>query len=157
MYTMNNTVIYRDMLDKDKDQVFALVKASFDEFVFPDVTEEGADEFFRAAREMIYDRPAGHFILVALCKGTLAGMIDVRSNDHICLFFVDRKFNRQGIGGQLVDRAIERCAGDGARASCIEVNSSLYAVPVYRKLGFHKTQPEQFVNGIRFVPLVRTL
>lgn len=71
------------MLDDEANQVFDLVKAGFDEYVCPDLTEEGAKEFFRAAREMIYDRPVAHFITVAEATNGIIGMIDVRGNNHI--------------------------------------------------------------------------
>lgn len=151
-----SVVIYREMRHGEEGMVFELVKAGFDEYVLPDVTEEGAKEFFRAAREMIYDRPTGHFILVAESGETISGMIEVRDNCHICLFFVAGKFQRKGIGRGLLEHAIAECRAD-PEASEMKVNASLYAVPIYRKLGFRQVNPEQFVNGIRFVPMVRPI
>ncbi len=69
---MKADIIYRKMRDGEMDQVFDLVKSGFDEFVLPDLTEEGVKEFFRAAREMIYDRPAAHFILVAKSRSGIS-------------------------------------------------------------------------------------
>lgn len=46
---MKEDIIYRKIRAGDEDELFALVKAGFDEYVRPDVTEEGANEFFRAA------------------------------------------------------------------------------------------------------------
>ena len=35
----------------------------------------------------------------------------------------------------------------------ITVNSSPYAVPVYRKLGFVETDTEQLADGMRYTPM----
>ncbi len=141
----------RNMCFGEEDLVFDLVKTGFDEYILHDVTEEGAKEFLRAAREMIYDRPAGHFILVSESRGVVSGMIDVRNNSHLCLFFVAREFQRKGVGKGLLDQAIRKCVAQDPGVSEIEVHASLFAVPIYKRLGFREVKPEQIVNGIRFV------
>lgn len=153
---MKADIVYRHMRDGEEDAVFNLVKAGFDEYVLPDVTQEGAKEFFRAAREMIYDNSAGHFIMVAESETGTVGMIDVRNNNHICLFFVAKTFQGKGIGRGLLE-AIAACIAGDPNVSEIEVNSSLFAMQIYKKLGFFQTRPEQFVNGIRFVPMSKPL
>lgn len=150
-------VIYRKMRSGEESQVFDLVNAGFDEYVLPDVTPEGAKEFFRAAREMIHDRPPGHFILVAESKGGIKGMIDARNNRHICLFFVAKAFQGKGIGRGLLEQAAAECVRNDPGVSEIEVNSSLFAVKIYKKLGFTESNHEQLVNGIRFVSLSKPL
>jgi GNAT superfamily N-acetyltransferase len=154
---MQKNILYREMRDSEKNQVSALVKSGFDKFVLSDVTEEGAEEFFRAAREMIYERPAGHFILVAEAKNRIAGMIDVRNNNHICLFFVAKAFQRQGIGRGLLEQAIAACIRNDPTVAEIDVHSSLFAVQAYQRLGFIQSKPEQVVNGIRFAPMMKPL
>ncbi|MBU9737013.1 GNAT family N-acetyltransferase [Diplocloster agilis] len=34
-----------------------------------------------------------------------------------------------------------------------KLNSSPYAVPIYKKLGFRNTDTEQLMNGIRYTPM----
>ena len=46
--------------------------------------------------------------------------------------------------------------GDAA-LEAVTVNSSLYAVEAYRRLGFVETEPRRTVNGIPFVPMRRDL
>lgn len=75
----------------------------------------------------------------------------------ICLFFVAKEFHRKGIGRGLLERAIVQCISNNSNIKAIEVNSSFYAVEAYKKLGFIQTKPEQLVNGIRFVPMIKTL
>lgn len=148
-------MLYRTMRPGEEDRVFELVKAGFDEFVLPDLTEEGAREFFRAAREMIYDRPAAHSIFVAESGNAIAGMIDIRNDGHICLFFVAKAFQRKGIGRGLLGQAQAECISNNPKFLGMDANSSLYAVEAYKGLGFVQTKPEQSVNGIRFVPLFK--
>ena len=54
----------------------------------------------------------------------------------------------QGVGRAL----FERLLADSPRGA-LTVNSSPYAVEVYRALGFRKTAEEQSVDGIRFTPM----
>jgi GNAT superfamily N-acetyltransferase len=154
---MAENIIYRKMINDEANQVVDLVKTSFDEYVRSDLTEEGTKEFYRAACEMIYDRPAAHFIIVAESARRIIGMTDIRDNNHICSFYVAREFHGKGIGRGLLERAIVECLSNNPNILTIDVNSSLFAVHAYKKLGFLQTKAEQLVNGIRFVPMSKTL
>ncbi len=137
--------------------VFALVERVFNEFVRSDFTPEGIEEFFRSARSFIFDHPADHTIIVALAQGRVVGIIDLKDNQHISLFFVDSTCRSRGIGRALLHHAMDLASRRAPDNSAIDVNSSLYAVPVYEKLGFRRTGPEQTVNGIRFVNMVLSM
>ncbi len=154
---MDNSVSYRPMAPGEEPQVFGLVERVFNEFVRDDFTREGIDEFFRAASSMIFDHPAGHSILVAAALGKVVGMINVKDNRHISLFFVDKARHGKGIGRALLHHAIEHCSLHAPENNTIDVNSSLHAVPIYEKLGFRRTKSEQTMNGIRFVEMVKSL
>ena len=54
-------------------------------------------------------------------------------------------------------RALGICLNSKPDLQQIDVNSSLYAEPVYEKLGFRQTGAEQVKNGIRFIPMVLDL
>lgn len=82
-------------------------------------------------------------------NGTLAGMLAVKEKSHISLFFVRREFQRQGIGRAIFTAYLAQSA-----APHITVNSSPYAVPIYERLGFSATAPEQLTDGIRYTPMV---
>jgi GNAT superfamily N-acetyltransferase len=140
-----------------EQEVFALVERGFDEFVRSDCTEEGINEFIRATRVMVFDRPGNHFIMVADRGGRITGMVDVMENTHICLLFVDSSYQRRGIGRQLLERAVSLCRERKLDLTEIDVHSSLWAVAAYQSLGFKQTKPEQEKNGIRFVEIVRKL
>jgi GNAT superfamily N-acetyltransferase len=140
---------YRDMAADEAQAVLDLVMRGFDELVRPDFSDEGASEFTRTATSFVIDHPAGHHITVAESDGELVGMIDVRDRSHVCLFFVDTRSRRRGIGRGLLESAL------GAESPTLTVNSSPWAVPVYECLGFVSAGPEIERNGIRAVPMVR--
>ena len=68
---------------------------------------------------------------------------------HIALFFVDGKYHMQGIGRQLWNVMLRENPNHE-----LTVHSSLYAIPVYERLGFVKTGAIQTENGITYLPMV---
>lgn len=79
----------------------------------------------------------------------LTGIIATRNEGtHVALFFVDGKHHRKGIGKSLWNAVL----ADNT-SPVITVHSSLYAVPVYEKLGFAVTGEMQEDRGIRYVPM----
>ncbi|MCL2073198.1 MAG: GNAT family N-acetyltransferase [Marinilabiliaceae bacterium] len=84
-------------------------------------------------------------------NGKIVGMIATKHSTHISLLFVDKKYHRQGIARALYQKVIEYAKNNNY--SEITVNSSLYAVEVYKKLGFVATDTQQQKNGIRFIPM----
>ena len=85
-------------------------------------------------------------------NGEIIGMIATKKSNHISLLFVDKKYHRQGIARSLYQKLIEDCSKIDD-ISEISVNSSLYAVEAYKRLGFMATDTEQQKNGICFVPM----
>ena len=137
--------------------VFAVVESTFYEFVEDDMTEEGTEEFFRFTRNAVFESSDEHIIYVAEFEEKIVGMIDVKLNGHISLFFVDGKYQKQGIGRNLFEIAE---SDPQIKAGCngkMDVNSSISAVESYEKLGFVKTKDVQTVNGIKFVPMEKSL
>lgn len=124
-----------------------LVWRVFLEFEAPDYTQEGIEEFCRSIND------SGYLSMLTVyggyVDGVLAGVIATRSlGGHIALFFVDKQFQRRGIGRELFNAAVADCRFDS-----ITVNSSPYAVEVYHRLGFIDTDTEQTVSGLRFTPM----
>jgi len=141
----------------EEQQVFSLIERVFDEFVRSDFTAEGVAEFLRAARLMVFERPPDHFTMVAISGDRIVGMIDMKGYSHVCLFFVDARCHGRGIGRRLFDNALAVCRNAKPDLAEVDVNSSVWAVPVYERLGFKQTQPEQTINGILFVAMSRLL
>jgi len=148
---------FRLMQEGEEEEIFSLIERGFNAFVRNDFLQEGVDEFQRAIRDMIFNHPPGHFIMVAEAHEGIVGMIDVRDNCHISIFFIEPSQMNRGIGRTLLDHAIALCLRKEPELSEIEVHSSPWAVPVYKRLGFDATGPEQEECGIRYTRMVKKL
>lgn len=119
----------------------------FSEYESPDYSEEGIEEF----RKCLHDEEylAGIEYYGAFDAEKLVGTIGIRPDrKHICFFFVDGKYHRQGIGTRLFRSVLQDYP-----EQTITVNSSPYGVPFYHALGFEDSDKEQTVSGIRFTPM----
>lgn len=123
-----------------------LIWEVFCQFEAPDYPEEGIREFRKILEDEAYIRSLDFY--GAYAKGELAGVLAVREPRHISFFFVKEAWQRRGIGRRL----FETIRQDYERQEFI-VNSSPYAVKVYRCLGFTPTATEQMTNGIRYTPM----
>ena len=83
----------------------------------------------------------------------LTGIIATRNEGtHIALFFVDGNHHRQGIGRSLWNAVLAENT-----SPTITVHSSLFAVDVYKRLGFVTTDEVQNDGGIWYVPMEYTM
>ena len=129
------------------EDALRLIWETFLQFVAPDYSEEGV----RAFRDFIEDRETVESLefFGAYEGGELAGALAVsEGRRHICCFFVDARFHRQGIGRKLWEFLLANSVHGE-----FTVHSSPYAVPVYHKLGFVDMDVEQIADGIRFTPM----
>ena len=151
---MSTDIRYESISTDDDREVYDLVERGFDEFVKDDCTEEGAGVFFEAVRYILYDKPDNYFVIVAKRDKDVLGMIAVADYYHISLFFVDRTHQGKRIGRGLFEAALKRCRAASPSLKAVDVHSSLFAVPIYERLGFRKQGGTELKNGIRFVKLV---
>jgi GNAT superfamily N-acetyltransferase len=151
---MSNDIHYQIISVGDDREVYDLVERGFDEFVKDDCTEEGAGVFFEAVRYILFDKPDNYFVIVAKRDENVLGMIAVADHHHISLFFVDRAHQGKRIGRGLFEAALERCRATSPSLQAVDVHSSLFAVPIYERLGFRRQGGTELKNGIRFVKLV---
>lgn len=133
-----------------------LIIRVFDEFIAEGYSPEGVQEFLTYVTPEALARRAqeNHFALVAAAGDRIVGVIEVRACDHVSLLFVDKAFQGQGISRTLLEQALVHCIESNPDLQEVSVNSSPYAVPIYEKLGFRATEPEQTVHGIRFTPMI---
>ncbi len=137
--------------------VCQLVLDVFNEFVAADFTPDGIEEFQRFAnpRALRARRQPHGFVLLACQAEAIVGMLEFIPPDRIAMLFVSLR--GQGIARELLDRAIDRAHADNPQLHQLTVNSSLYAEPIYLKLGFEATGEATTVNGIQFIPMQRSL
>ena len=156
---MSESVTYRAMRPGEAAAVSALILSSFNEFIGPGFTEEGIAAFRRfVAPEALEARVArNHFVRVATVDDELAGMIEIRDNNHVALLFVDKAHQHHGIAKGLLHAALDQARAGDPDLERVTVNSSRYGVPAYEKLGFRQTGPEREVDGISFIPMAKRL
>lgn len=156
---MDTPIEYRKLEKGFVNQVSAFIKSVFNQFVAPEFTQEGIDEFMKYIQPdtLINHLEKNHFGILASVKTKIIGIIIVRDYKHLALFFVDSQFQQKGVGKKLFRRALEHCSIHDGKSLQITVNSSPNSVNAYRKLNFKPTDKEQCVNGIRFVPMAMDL
>ena len=150
---------YRGMQPSEETEVYNLIYRVFKEFIAPDFSQQGIDEFLSfASPESLAERAqANNFVILALYQNQIVGMIEIRDYDHISLLFVDAEYQGYGIGTELIKRSLGRCFSRNPGLDTMSVNSGPNSVAFYEKVGFLPTAPEQEQNGIRFVPMVLRL
>lgn len=154
------TVVSQDILKADfgkyitelnhthQDEAIRLVKKVFMQFEAPEYSREGIREFMDSIHNQDY--LIMHSFFGAYVHGKLAGVIATRKgHHHVGLLFVDRKYQKKGIGRMLMQYVI-----DLKDKEPMTVNASPYAHEFYKKLGFTDTDGEQTVSGIRFYPMI---
>jgi GNAT superfamily N-acetyltransferase len=94
----------------------------------------------------------GYRYHVAVDEGVLAGAIAVRDNRHVYHLFVAESFQKRGLARQLwtIARDASLAAGNPGEFT---VNSSRFAVSVYRRFGFAESGPPDERNGVVSVPM----
>ena len=156
---MEKALTFREIKNGEELRACQLVMESFNEFVAPDYSEKGVIEFSKYLNPQFMQQRSvnNHFVIVALDKDTITGMIEVRNHNHISLLFVKKEYLKRGIAKKLLETAIDKSLKQNTNISLIEANSSPFAIQIYEKLGFAKTDTEQVKNGIRFTPMTKKL
>ena len=118
----------------------------FLEFEAPEYPAEGIAAFWASLDDPHRTRQLNFY--GAFDGDALVGVLCMRPPQHIGGFFVDAAYQRRGIGKKLFAAMRQ----DYARQE-FTVNSSPYAVEIYRHLDFVPTDTEQCVDGLRFTPM----
>ena len=128
----------------------------FDQFVAPQFSSDGRQEFRSYADPHLLRLRSrwNHLVHLAIADGEIAGMIEVRDDGHVTLFFVEGKFQGNGVGGELLGRSLSISKRRNPDLSQATVNSSPNAVAIYEGLGFRKAGNERAEDHIRSVPMV---
>lgn len=148
---------FEDMRTGEETEVSKLVWGVFAEFEAPEYSEKGIEELkeFILPANIKARCDAGRFFFVcAKDDGKIVGVISVRDHNHISLLFVKKEYHRRGIGRRLFEIALARCCAIDDSLRAITVNSSPYAVAIYEKLGFERTDCKQEKYGIVFIPMM---
>lgn len=145
----------RPLRSGEEAPICNLVARTFNEFIAPEFSEEGVEEFFKYANPRAFQKrlESGYFAMVSETKGKLAGMIEIKGSSHLSMLYVDKAFHRKGVAKGLIKETIQILD----TSSDITVNSSRYAVPFYEGLGFIQFEEEKTIYGVIHVPMMVTL
>jgi GNAT superfamily N-acetyltransferase len=146
---MSMTVLRLDV--SDLSEVKELIKKVFMRFEAPEYSDEGVAHFMTYLDEELEKE-----IIIEQLQlwGTkidqqLVGVLAIRSGKHVALLFVDEAYHCQGIAKKMYQAMLTELS-----PKKLTVNSSPYAVPAYKRLGFRLNGEEETVSGIRFQPMV---
>lgn len=151
---MKSDIYYRKAKIGDEEKICKVIIESFNKYVGIGYSSEGRDEFYRFVNpSIIRERlEMNDLMTLALVDQQIVGVIAMRNRNHISLLFVDDAFHRRGIGKKLLMETI-KLSNVQDELTFITVNSSPYAIEIYKKLGFEITNIEQEKNGIAFIPM----
>ncbi len=147
---------YINLKSNDLKEASSLIWDVFSEYVAPGYSSEGIETFrkFIQTEELAKSLDSGRFfILGCFDKEKLVGLVAVMDLYHISLLFVDKLYHRRGIARELLVNAVHRCVEGNPKLAELTVNSSPYAVEIYKKLGFEVTGEQTIKNGITFTPM----
>lgn len=133
---------------EEKNEALELILDVFMKYVAPDYPEHGVGTF----KDLISNKEVNNELEIygAFVRSKMVGVIATRnSGEHIVWFFVKESMHKQGIGKSLFQKVLNNTS-----ATEVTVNSSPYAIEIYKRLGFETTTIEQFKDGIRYTPMV---
>jgi GNAT superfamily N-acetyltransferase len=150
-----------EKLDEKEVNLFSnIVNNVFNEFVGKDYSEEGNKSFKEYIKpQNIIERlnNKDNYFFIAKYNNEIIGMLEIRNNDHIALFFVRKEFHNKGVGKILLNNYITIIRQENTGINTITVNSSIYAEKIYSKLGFIRTDEIKEKDGIKYIPMIKTV
>jgi len=144
----------REATLKDIPAISELIRPLVEKYIAYEFSPEAARNLLlsmepEAIREYF---KSGYKYHVAEENGVLAGVVAVRDNVHLYHLFVADAFRSQGIARRLWQAAHDACR-DAGNAGEYTVNSSRFAVEMYRKFGFVEAGPPITRDGVTAVPM----
>ncbi len=130
--------------------VLPLIWKTFLKYESPDYSEEGVQTFFNSINNQTFIHSLDFY--AAYENLDVVGVIATRNKgSHIALFFVEENYQSKGIGRRLFEEARKH-----NQSNKMTVNSSPYAVKIYRSLGFVDVDIERVTNGMKYTPMIYT-
>ena len=139
----------RQTLESDANALSDLICNSF-------VTLASADWSSAATQKLIADSSpeailtalkGSHFSIVALYNNHIVGMVLFSKPNVMKMLFVSPNMTRKGIGRLLWESARELIEKSEPAVTTIELNSTTFAVPFYRSIGFVPVSTKFEIEG----------
>lgn len=132
---------------EDAAAIALLIEPYIDDFA---VNQSGREKLNQEAIETLLHTECIHYYVYTQHQQVCA-VIAYKESGHLIHFFTARPMQKQGIGRKLWNFIEAELHQSGT--SCITVNSSCSAQPVYEKLGFHSVSAVIEANGLRFIQM----
>jgi ribosomal protein S18 acetylase RimI-like enzyme len=152
---VNIMIKIRKIKSRDIPAAYKIITQGFDKFVAPTIKKEGIREFYSFQTiEKMEERLKDplRIIFVAELNNKIVGYIE-GNKTNIFRFFVRIGMHRKGIGKKLFQKLLIYIKKMGG--NYVHVNASLYAVEIYKKLGFKKTTGIRTKNGVVYQPMIK--
>ncbi|WP_315167875.1 GNAT family N-acetyltransferase [Metaclostridioides mangenotii] len=152
---MRNNYQIRTFKEEDLKYGLDLAWNVFLEFVAPDYTYEGVDNFkqfidYNSMLELYKNKTMDFW--GCFDGDEIVGVMATRNTNHIALLFVNKSYHNQSIAADLFSK-LTIYLKDFALVNRITVNASPYAINFYHKLGFLDLDNETNSNGMIFTPM----
>lgn len=136
-----------------------LINVVAETYVAPDFSAQGMRHFLAYVRpSALYERlEAGALLLGTFADEQLIAVLEIRDGSHISLLFTASEWHGRGLAKKLLQKALDQITATYGMPKALTVNASPYAVPIYQKLGFAICGQEDIRNGVRFIPMIKTL
>lgn len=154
---MNLNPAIRQFQPQDAQSLEPLIRQTFDRYIKNELSPEGQSVFFDMVARVVGNHYRDYMTFTALDDETPVGMLSLRQQTHICLFFCDKNQMNRGIGRALLNYAQQVLLDKLHRDITLTVNSSLFAVNIYQRLGFASKGGVERINGISFQAMEKHL
>ena len=130
-------ITYEFLIKKEVDSVHELIMSVFEKHVAPGYSTSGIKKFKSlVSPSSILERSnqTDSFVITAKKKEKILGMLKLKNGNHVSLIFVDSDYQGEGIGRNLIEKAIEISLERDSDISAISVCASPNSVNFYKSL-----------------------
>ena len=117
-------------------------------------SEEGRQRFQPEMIQTIFERPDIHYF-VAEINEEIVGNLAYIAPSHVMHYFLKAEYHGQGYGRQMWDFLEQEILKNDP--DIITINSSHYALDIYKKYGFEVVGALTEKWGIQFIPMQKLL
>lgn len=144
----------RDATTEDAECISNLVCQLSEKYIANEFTSEGKETLLDSMTPAAIKKHmrSGFRYHVAEVENQLVGVVGFKDNKHLYHLFVDENYQRQGVASDLWQHAKQVCFDEGNPGE-FTVNSSKYAMEVYKALGFVTQSGPMEKNGVIFIPM----
>ena len=142
----------RDAKIGDLNEITELIVKCSEQFILPRFSAEGKQNYQRShTLNLMRDRIVEFQYQVLEQDEKIIGVVGMQRPSHLFHLHVAPELHKKGLGRKLWMAAKERAISLD-KPNKFSVNSSLYSVSFYEKLGF-VASPAEVRGGVEFVPM----